>query len=461
MVQTFVKRALRILFGALFLIFGLWFALLPGLISVRYLFFDRGLQGDGPSAFAIHVHRNISQHYPDYVRDRIASGVAETLHTDQIGETEWPLFGSCFYLWATESLQAQWEDYPERFPGEPRLYARDAIEAAKDIVIDPGHAKWVKDHWGEDYLHDQNCFYRMLVIGALTSHAKLTGSREHHEMLRDQVETLSKEIADSPFGLLDDYPGQCYPTDVVAAIATIALADGVLGTDHSQFVQESLRAFTGPRAEPYGLPPYAADAETGTPFDPSRGCGNSYFLTFGPIVWPDRAEEWYRAYEEHFWHGGWFAAGIKEFAEQPETSYYDIDAGPVLNNLGTAATAFGTGAARTNGRFDHARTLASELIVTSWPLADGTLLLPRVFSSGFSTGHGPLLGEAAIAFQLSREPSQGVATIREGSYLPGCVWLILFLYFSVGLIATRVGYRLFKKGLLRATSAAAPPSQDE
>ena len=447
---------LRLLIGSAFLIFGLWFALLPGLISVRYLFFDPGLKGEGPSAFAIRTHRHLSKHYPRYVEDRIASGVATTLHVDQIGETEWPLFGSCFYLWATEELQNQWEEYPDRFPAEPKVYAREAIEAAKNLVIDPGHAKWVRDHWGEDYLHDQNCFYRMLVIGALTSHANLTGSTEHHDFLRDQVETLSREIARSPTGLLDDYPNQCYPTDVVAAIAAIARADEVLGTDHSDFVRESVHAFSGTQAEPFGLPPYAADAQTGTPFDPSRGCGNSYFLTFAPIAWPEQSAEWYRAYDDHFWQGGWFAAGIKEFAEDPESLYYDVDAGPVLNNLGTAATAFGTGAARTNGRFDHARTLSSELIVTSWPLPDGRLVLPRLFSSGFSTGHAPYLGEAAIAFQLSREPYRGAPTVTKGSYLPGVVWLILFVYFFVGTLATALGYRLLRKAFVTPTARTSP-----
>lgn len=456
-----MKRVVRLLFGALFLIFGVWFALIPGFISARHVFFDRGLSGDGPSSFAIRTHHHLSKKYPKYVRERIESGAATTLHVDQIGATEWPLFGSCFYLWATESLQEQWEKYPDRFPGEPRVYAEEAIEAAKDLVIDPGHAKWVEDHWGGDYLHDENCFYRMLVIGALTSHANLTGSREHHPLLRDQVESLSTEISESPFGLIDDYPKQCYPTDVVAAIATIARADQVLGTDHSEFIQRSLRGFSGERAGPYGLPPYGADAGSGTPFDHSRGCGNSYFLTFAPTVWPERASEWYGAYDQHFWQAGWFAAGIKEFPDRPESLYYDVDAGPVLNNLGTAATAFGTGAARTNGRFDHARTLSTELIVTSWPLPGGRLIIPRVFSSGFSQKHAPLLGEAAIAFQLSREPYEGAVITSGGSYLPGCVWLILFVYLFVGWISTKLGYRLLKKALIGSTSEPASPTPDE
>jgi hypothetical protein len=119
----------------------------------------------------------------------------------------------------------------------------------------------------------------------------------------------------------------------------------------------------------------------------------------------------------------------------------------VLFGLGTAASAFGTGAARSNGRFDHARTLASELIVSSWPLADGTALVPRQFSSWLSAGHAPLLGEAAIAFQLSRAPWEGAPVVRDGFYVPGVVWLVLGAYFLVGMVSVRWGYRMLKRAV--------------
>jgi hypothetical protein len=112
-----------------------------------------------------------------------------------------------------------------------------------------------------------------------------------------------------------------------------------------------------------------------------------------------------------------------------------------------AATAFGIGAARCNGRFDHARTLASELIVTSWPLADGTALLPRLLSSSLSTGHAPYLGEAAIVFQLSREPHSDVTPVQEGFYVPGVVWVILGLYCLVAWLTIRPGYRMLKAAI--------------
>jgi len=102
-------------------------------------------------------------------------GEAAKLDKRLVAATEWPLFGSVFYLWSVESLQAAWERDRSLAITAPAEYARSAIQAAAALVIDPHHAAWVKKHWGDDYLHRENVFYRMLVIAALTSEAQLLG----------------------------------------------------------------------------------------------------------------------------------------------------------------------------------------------------------------------------------------------------------------------------------------------
>ncbi len=421
---------------------GIWFFVIPGLTVCWYLGTDTGLHGEGVSKFAYRRHQSLSDDYARYARERIVSRKAETLHASQIAETEWPLFGSCFYLWATESLQDAWEKDPGLSKRAPKVYARAAIDAAKDLVLDPGHAKWVKDHWGEDYLGKENVFYRMLVISAIVSHHNLTGSAEHFELLRDQSDRLIREIDASPHGILDDYPGQCYPTDVVAAIGAIQRADKVLGADHGAMIKRSLRAFSGSMLGPYGLPAYAAESATGRRFDDSRGCGNSYFTTFAPGIWPTEDPGWYEAYAKHYWQEDRFVAGFREFPLGTSDDYYmDVDAGPVLGGWGTAATAFGIGAARVNGRFDHASALSYEMLAASWPLANGTMLFPRLFSNG---EHAPYLGEVAILFQLSREPVHGEAAVAGRGSIPACVWLMLLGYACLTMLTCWPGWRLIR-----------------
>jgi len=426
---------------------GVWFFLIPCGISSYYLASDDGLRAPGGSAFAFAWHEKLSERYERYAQRRVASGLAAEVDTYDIAGTEWPLFGSVFYLWATLQLQESWEKDHSLAEVAPRESARGAIEAATTLVLDEKHATWVKAHWGADeYLRRENVFYRMLVMWAIVAHHELTGSGEHLETLRGQVESLVAELAASPFGLLDDYPGQCYPSDVVAALAAVRRADAILGTDHGDFLQAAVRGFEGALAQPLGLPPYAANARTGVPLDGSRGCGNSYFCSFAPEIWPARGEGWYGAYVEHFWQRNWFAAGFREFpAGQGEPWYFDVDAGPVLGGFGSAASAFGVAAARSNGDFQRAYPLSAELVAFSWPLANGTLLLPRLVSD---RKHAPHLGEVAILFQLSREPvvaSVGAAADGGIGAIPGCVWLLLGVQLLLGAFIASRGTRRLRR----------------
>jgi hypothetical protein len=88
------------------------------------------------------------------------------------------------------------------------------------------------------------------------------------------------------------------------------------------------------------------------------------------------------------------------------------------------------GAARVNGHFEQAYPLTAEMLVTSWPLPNGTRLLPRLLSNA---ADAPYLGEAAILFNLTRLPAEGVQ-ITTGGSMPRFVIIFLLLQFWVGLV---------------------------
>lgn len=410
---------------------AVYFFLIPFAILVRHLS-DPALRQPGVPKFAFRLHRALSPKYERWARRRVASGDAGTLALDDISATEWPLFGSVFYLWATESLQEAWEKDHTLSPVQPKENARGAIEAAAALVADPGHASWVKRHWGDDYLHNENVFYRMLLISGLTSYEKLTGDGKYLPLLRDQVETLSAALDESQHGLLDDYPGECYPGDVLVAIAAIQRADGLLGTDRSTFVERAIRAFEGDLLDSTGLPPYSASSHTGVVTSRARGCSNSYVLIFAPELWRETASQWYASYEKHFWQTRWGCCGFREFPRGDPSSewYMDVDAGPVVAGYGVSASAFGIAGARANGRFDHAYPLSAEALVMSWPLPDGALLTPRLLSN---LTDAPYVGEASLLYCFTRQPVDGVE-ITTGGRLPAIVYIGLAIYLLVGLL---------------------------
>jgi len=243
---------------------------------------------------------------------------------------------------------------------------------------------------------------------------------------------LSAELDASPHGLLDDYPGECYPGDVLTVIAMIHRADKVLGTDHSAFVSRAIRGFQDKALDRRGMVPYTADAPFGNAIDSARGCGNSYVSLFSPEIWPEQARKWYNLYTQYFWQESWTCVGFREFPndELGNDWYIDVDSGPVLKGFGCAACAFGVGAARVNGHFEHAYPLTAEMLATSWPLPNGTYLFPKLLSNATDA---PCLGEAGILFNLTRLPLKGTP-VKTGGSIPGFVLIFLALQFGIGLI---------------------------
>jgi hypothetical protein len=391
-----------------------------------------GLYSDKMPRCAFRWHKALSPKYEKWARLRVESKAATKLTTANISGTEWPVFGSVFYLWATESLQEAYKENPSLVSSAPKEYARGAIEQAAALVADPNHASWVKDHWGDAYLEKENLFYRMLLISGLTSYQKLTGNTKYEELLYSQVESLSNELDESPYGLLDDYPGQCYPVDILPAIAAIRRADTVLGTDHSEFAARAIRGFQDTRLdEDTGLPAYFVDSRSGCAKDCARGVGLSFMLIWAPELWPETAQDWYAKYEEQFWQQGLLSAGFREYPKDVDVGWFalnDVDAGPVIGGYGAGASAFGIGAARAMGRFDHASALAAQAIVGTWPLPNGTLLGPRFLSN---LSDAPYLGEAAMLFAFTRMPVN-IEEVIEQVNLPLSVYIGIFLFIALG-----------------------------
>ena len=416
---------------------AIWFLLFPA-GRVLLALGDAGARSGKVPGLAWSLHRTMTPRQEAWSRHWLASGRGEQLSVDDISGTEWPLFGCCFYLWATESLHAQ---HAGAGRADPLGYARGAVDAATALVLDPRSAGWVRKHWGESYLSRENVFYRMLVISAITAQHRLTGETAHLPLLRAQVEGLAAELEAAPSGLLEDYPGQCFPSDVVAALAAIKRADPILQTDHSAFLERALRGFTGGNVGELGLPPYAASALSGQPHDLSRGCGNAYVGMQSPTVWPEPARQWYARFVAHFWQEDWLAAGFREFPRgQGPDWYFDVDAGPVVHGLGFAASAFGLAAARTHGDYGRVYPLTAMALAFSVPLADGTLLVPRALSNA---ADAPLLGEASVLYCLTRTPFDPSATTEAtGWNVPFVVWLILLAEVGVGGLLARLGWRM-------------------
>jgi len=407
--RTTIRRLWRALDLSLVAVILTLPLLWAGICLVRDLA-DPAMRGPGIPGRARELHAALTPKIEAWARERVQSGRAARAALHDVATTEWPMFTAVFYLMGTESLVVDWEQNGRHGPS-PAGQAGGAITAAHDLLLDPAHHTWVRTHWGDDYMEQEDVFFRSLLIAGLTSYEHITRDGTAVALLREQVDSLSAALDASALGVLHDYPDECYPIDVLAALGFIGRADAVLGTDHSAFLQRARRAFVGRMADPYGLPPYRMDLPSGAHVQESRGIGNSWSLSFVPDLWgADAARDLYGRYEAAFYQHSFWAEGFREYprdSDEPELGF-EIDAGPVIDGFGTAASAFGIATARRNGRFDHAYALSTELAAASFTLPGGTLALPRFISHDTEA---PYLGEAAILYFLSVQPAPGTTIV--------------------------------------------------
>lgn len=451
---AFVNRLSIVLFAA--------YALLaPAALLLRDLR-DPALRGPGIPACAWRTHRAISPDFARWARTRVARGAGARFGVkEDVPATEWPLFSCVFYLMATDNLQAEWARTRPTPATAPAVYAREAIEAAAALLTDPAHHAWVRDYWGTNIWSHHNLFFRSLIIAGLTRYESLTGDRRHHDLLTNQVITLAGELDRSPHGLLEDYPGECYPIDVLAAVGWIRASDRVTGLDYAAFAARAERAFTGPGLDRRGLVPYMVEIRSRYQDMSARGTGNSWVGVFAPRLWPATARRWHDAYTAQFWQERWLAAGFREYPrDMPEYDWgFDIDSGPLIAGFSPAANAFGVAAARVNGRFDQAFMLGAQMLAASWPLPHGALLGARRLSDAAAA---PYLGEAAIVYFLTEQPAPGMPLRAGGGRWPGFVVAWFGLYLGLGLlfwVAAERRWRLWHRLLAAGYSVAWPRVQ--
>ena len=424
-----------------------WFVLYP-VAHITWTLQDPAWRNGQVPAAVSTWHRSLSDRVAPWAQHRLASKRAENLSLDDISGTEWPMFSAVFYLWATEAVQAQWEQGNQDAPS-PAKRAAPAIEAAAALIADPGHAGWVRQHWGDDYLYNQNLFYRMLLIAGLDSFERITGDPRYQPLLVAQADGLAAELAASPYGVVEDYPGQSYSVDVLLAYAAIARVHRRLDRLDPDWIERSKRAFSAGYSDTErNLPAYAVDAASGQSLGWARGVGLSMMLCHAHELWPSLARQWHQRYTDQYWQERWGLVGFREFprgADHALDWYVEVDAGPVLAGFGIAANGFGLGALRTQGDMDRAYSLSAQALLASWPLPNGTLLGPRLLSNLMDA---PFTGEAAMLFAMSRSPQQLPAVATTSAPIP--VWVALILAAVIGvLLPLWLGRRLLRTRVRR------------
>ncbi|MDD4735722.1 MAG: hypothetical protein PHP44_06420 [Kiritimatiellae bacterium] len=433
-----MKRGITFFISLFTIAFSLCFFIYP-VITISRLLMDDTLKNTGQSRLVPAWFQGCAHRYARWAETYLNSEYAARQNHQDVAATEWPMFGSVFFLVTAQDLQER------GLIDAQRGIVHKAIEEAAAIVVSPVTASWVKQKWGDRYLEKENVFYGMLLILGLSSYEALTGDRQYHDMMCRQRTTLARELAESKFLMKDDYPGECYPNDVLWAVAAIQRAAELDDARHDQLARELMAVLDGPLCAPEGLPAFQVDAVSGWRLQGARGSGNSGILLFAPELDRSIAARWYAAYANAFWSAGPLVVGFRETPHGQDDHFMDVDSGPVVFGLGSAASAFGIGAAKAAGRLDHAVPLTLEAVACSWPTPFG-FIVPGLLS--YFAVQSWSLGEVALLFSMTR-PIYAEQIVPYDGSVPGLVWILLALYFSAGIWFILMEIRSLGKQLFR------------
>lgn len=262
--------------------------------------------------------------------------------------------------------------------------ARRCVEAALARALRLGDVK-----------HGLHLTHLNLIYGAADQLGACADPRRHEALSR---ELARRSLAD-PHRHAASYENVAlrWPADQSATLASLARFDAAHGTT---LLEEPLAAWekelerhvdadTGlPRSEVTGRGP-------GAKFP--RGCAQSFMTKYLAEADPALAARWWTAYREHFFVRVGPVVGFREWPRGVERRA-DVDSGPIVFGIGTAASAFALAAARSQG--DTA--LAAQLEASA--------------NAALASGVG---GEAtrsqlatAIAFQGKWQPARVVVPTR-------------------------------------------------
>lgn len=413
------------------------FCFYPAFTLIRVIL-DSELKETGHSQLLPSWFEATSARQSAWAQVYLESDMAESVVHTEVAATEWPMFGSVFYLVAAQELHDQGKI--DATSG----VIRDAVERSAEIVASSKTATWVRTKWGAEYLEQENVFYRMLLIMGLASYESLTGDLTHHALMSEQRVSLAAELVAAKYHLRDDYPNECWPNDVLWAVAAIQRAAALDETNHHALSASLMTTFNASPVLVRGLPAYQMFSRSGRVVQSPRGCGNSGILTFAAELDPEIAQDWYRSYANDFWKDNGWLAGFTELPVGSENQVMDVDSGPIFLEFGSVASAFGIGASNSVGRLDHSVPLTLEAVACSWPTPFG-FIVPKVM--GRMAVDSSSLGEVALLFSMSR-PSLVEELVPYDGNIPGIVWVLLCIYLGVG--ALFIGLEV--RGIRRALS---------
>lgn len=274
------------------------------------------------------------------------------------------------------------------------------MDHALDVVLSSEARAFDREAWGEDPLESLagdrgHAAYLGYANLALSLRRFLEPGSRFAERNDQLSAALERRLERAPNAVLQTYPGEIYPVDNAAGVASLVLRARALGRAPPPVAMRWLSLMPARFVDPEtGLLFQAVDAE-GRPSDRPRGSGTAlaaYFLSFAD---QDGSRRLHRALRREL-AGDVVGFGVVREYPPGEGGRGDIDSGPLVFGWSISAMGFGLSGCRIHGEracFDELYRAYSLFGAPSEERGELT------FASG-----GPL-GNAIVFAMLTAQPA--------------------------------------------------------
>ncbi|MCB9284346.1 MAG: hypothetical protein H6563_09760 [Lewinellaceae bacterium] len=168
------------------------------------------------------------------------------------------------------------------------------------------------------------------------------GNERDPDLVQDFRENCAEifqalENRESPY--LESYYQACWPADMVIAMASVAIAVRLFPGEFEAPIQGWLEKVKK-KTDELGLIPHAASWDSGESLEPARGSSQGLILNFLWEIDPDFAKQQFEIYRENFLTYRLGLPGIREYPKGKKGKG-DVDSGPVIWDIGGAASIVG------------------------------------------------------------------------------------------------------------------------
>lgn len=193
-----------------------------------------------------------------------------------------------------------------------------------------------------------------------------TADVKHFEQ---NCEQIAQVLAQSPTPYPESYSGAAWPADGMMCLAALATHDRVLPPRYQSTIQKWLAAVDA-RLDSLGMIPHQTDAQTGQMLQAAKGASQSQLLNFLFEVDSAYAQRHFQLYRKNFLTTRFGLPGLRESAQEAPNAEH-IDSGPVLLDVGGAASIVGRRVMQRYGDYTTAIGLRNSIEAFGIPIRNG------------------------------------------------------------------------------------------